>query len=183
MQTPNNPKKTTKGTPATILALDPGLRELGYAVLAGSKLVTSGVAALKFTPRSKRLQEAQILVASWIRLYRPEVLVLEQAPAHSTAALQRVHRFAQVVEQSAKRRGIAVTTYSAQIVRKHLVGDGWASKEEVAQAIARQYPTLRVYLTQDRAWKERYWHNMFDAIALALYHQTNPPPSRSRSCG
>ena len=167
---------------ATILALDPGLRELGYAVLAGTKLVTSGVAALRFTARSKRLQEAQTLVASWIRLYGPQTLVLEQAPAHPTTALQRVHRFAQAVEQSAKRRGITVATYSAQIVRKHLVGDGWASKKEIAQAIARQYPVLRVYLTQDRAWKERYWHNMFDAIALALHHQSIPPPSRSRTC-
>ena len=29
--------------PDTILALDPGLRELGYAVLQGRRLVTSGV--------------------------------------------------------------------------------------------------------------------------------------------
>jgi Holliday junction resolvasome RuvABC endonuclease subunit len=131
----------------------------------------------------KRLQEAQHLVASWIRLYQPNVVVLEQAPAHSRAALHRVHQFASAVEQAAKRRGLTVATYSAQIVRKGLVGDGWAGKADVAQAIARRFPALRVYLTQDRAWKERYWHNMFDAIALALYHQALPPPSRSRSCG
>ena len=78
---------------------------------------------------------------------------------------------------------MTVATYSAQLVRKHLVGDGWAGKREVAHAIARRFPALRVYLTQDRAWKERYWFNMFDAIALALHHQALPPPSRSRSCG
>jgi Holliday junction resolvasome RuvABC endonuclease subunit len=97
--------------------------------------------------------------------------------------LQRVHRFAQRVRRFAKRRGIVVATYSAQIVRRHLVGDGWAGKVEVAQEIARRFPELRVYLTQDRAWKERYWHNMFDAIALALHYQSLSPPSHSRTCG
>jgi hypothetical protein len=72
--------------------------------------------------------------------------------------------------------------YSAQIVRKHLIGNGWASKEEVARAIARRFPQLRIYLSQDRRWKERYWHNLFDAVALGLHYQAYPP-SRSRSCG
>jgi Holliday junction resolvasome RuvABC endonuclease subunit len=73
-------------------------------------------------------------------------------------------------------------SYAPQTVRKGLVGNGWATKREVAAAISSRYPALRIYLTQDRRWKERYWLNMFDAIALALYHASQPP-SRSRSCG
>jgi hypothetical protein len=30
------------------------------------------------------------------------------------------------------------------------------------------YPELKVYLTQDKAWKERYHQNMFDAVGLGL---------------
>jgi len=30
------------------------------------------------------------------------------------------------------------------------------------------YPELKVYLTQDRAWKEEYHQNMFDAVGLGL---------------
>ena len=46
---------------------------------------------------------------------------------------------------------------------------------------ARRFPQLRLYLTQDRRWKERFWLNMFDAVALALHHQAlKQPPSRSR---
>lgn len=29
-------------------------------------------------------------------------------------------------------------------------------------------PELKVYLTEDRAWKERYHQNMFDAVALGM---------------
>jgi len=39
--------------------------------------------------------------------------------------------------------------------------------KKVAKAIAAKYPELKVYLTQDRGWKERYHQNMFDVVALA----------------
>jgi Holliday junction resolvasome RuvABC endonuclease subunit len=66
-------------------------------------------------------------------------------------------------------------------VRKSLVGNGWAKKPEVAVAVAHRFPQLRVHLTQDRRWKERYWQNMFDAVALAIHHQRSQhPPSRGR---
>jgi len=62
-----------------------------------------------------------------------------------------------------------------------VVGDGWAGKREVAQAVSGQFPELQVHLTQDRKWKERYWQNMYDAAALAIHHQLIiKPPSRSR---
>lgn len=152
-------------------------------MLRGPRLITSGVVPLTFTARAKRVAEALDLVHSWIGLYQPATVVLERTSRHPRRGLNRVHDFAESVARCARRRGIQVATYSAQVVRKRLVGDGWAGKDVVAQAIAQRYPALRVYLTQDRAWKERYWHNMFDAIALALHHQTTPPPSRSRSCG
>jgi Holliday junction resolvasome RuvABC endonuclease subunit len=165
-----------------ILALDPGLRELGYAILSGEQLVTSGVVSLRHLPKKRQLPEALRLVRHWLDLYRPRAVVLERTSPHPRATLNRVHLLAVSVRRMAHRRHLRVTTYSAQIVRKHLVGSGWAGKEEVALALARRYPTLRIYLTQDRQWKERYWHNMFDALALALHHQ-GQPPSRSRSCG
>jgi len=38
----------------------------------------------------------------------------------------------------------------------------------VARVIVSKYPELKVYLTQDRAWKELYHQNMFDAVALGM---------------
>jgi len=165
-----------------ILALDPGLRELGYAVLDGPNLIASGVGALRFLPKNQRIREAKRLVRHWVRLYDPGTLVIERTSQHPRRGLARVHRFAQYLRRMSRRRGQAFSVYSAQQVRKHLVGNGWASKDEVAAVIAQRFPALRIYLTQDRQWKERYWQNMFDAVALALHHEARPP-SRSRSCG
>jgi hypothetical protein len=38
----------------------------------------------------------------------------------------------------------------------------------VARVVVAKYPELKVYLTQDRAWKEKYHQNMFDAVALGM---------------
>lgn len=159
-----------------------GLRDLGYAVLAGDRLLANGVSPLRLLPRKRRLPEARRLVRHWIDVYRPGAIVLERTSQHPRIGLDRVHRFAQSVRRLARRHHLRTATYAAQLVRKQLVGNGWAGKEEAALVIARKFPSLRIYLTQDRQWKERYWQNMFDAVALAVYHQSLPP-SRSRTCG
>jgi hypothetical protein len=38
----------------------------------------------------------------------------------------------------------------------------------VARVIVSKCPELKVYFTQDRAWKELYHQNMFDAVALGM---------------
>jgi hypothetical protein len=60
-------------------------------------------------------------------------------------------------------------------VRKAIVGNGWPSKRELASPISVRFPVLRVYLEQDRRWEERYWFNLFDAIALILVHLLASP--------
>jgi hypothetical protein len=76
---------------------------------------------------------------------------------------------------------LELATYSAKAVRRTLLNDGWAGKAAVVAPIVGRYPQLRVYRGQNRKWKDRHWHNMFDAIALGHHHLAlNSPPSRSR---
>ena len=63
------PKATTK----TILALDPGLRDLGYAILRGQSLIESGVYPLRLLPAGKRLPAAVKAVGDWIGQFRPSM--------------------------------------------------------------------------------------------------------------
>jgi crossover junction endodeoxyribonuclease RuvC len=155
-----------------ILAIDPGLRDLGFAVLAGRKIVAAGVLPLRLLPRSKRRAEAGRLIRSWLGAYRPGAVVLEATYRHPVPWLNELHRVTRTVARLAEqRRGLSVTAYAPQTVRKSLTGNGWSSKREVATALSCRFPALRVYLTQDRKWKERYWLNMFDAVALAVHHQ------------
>jgi len=161
----------------SILAIDPGLRDLGFAVLKGSKIITAGVRQLRLFPPERRSAEARSLVRNWLVAHRPNALVLERTYRHPVPWLNELHRVTRAVGVLAERAGLSVATYAPQTVRKTLTGNGWATKDDVATALGFRYPALRVYLTQDRKWKVRYWQNMFDAVALAIHHATLKPPS------
>ena len=164
-----------------ILALDPGLRDLGFAVLAGRKLLARDVIALRLLPKDRRRAEAQQRVAALVVAHRPGAIVVEKTYYHPVPWLNELHRITLSARRLATRRRITFATYSPQAVRQDVAGNGKAKKAEVAIAVAHRFPQLRVYLAQDRRWKEKFWLNMFDAVALALHHQTfTNPPSRSR---
>ena len=168
-------------TPETILALDPGLRDLGYAVIAGRKLVTAGVLPLRAIPSGQRLATVGVSLESWIRGYRPTSLVVEHIPKRPLDSIAGLPALGRLIERLGRRRRLRLATYSARTVRRTVVGNGWAGKRDAARSLSRRYPQLRVCLTQDRKWKEAYWQNMFDAVALAVHHQVGiQPPSRSR---
>jgi len=165
----------------TILAIDPGLRELGYAVLRGRRLLACGAVGLKRIPRAKRLGTARRLLGLWVRTHRPSAIVVEKTYPHPLPWLNELHGLSRSAQNLATRTKATYATYSPQSVRASVLGNGRATKAEVALAIAHQFPSMRVYLTQDRRWKERFWRNAFDALAIALHHQTPiNPSSRSR---
>ncbi len=176
--------RTTPKRTNTILALDPGLRDLGYAILAGRRLVTANVFPLRSVPRERRLGAVREFLLTQFRAHRPRTLVLEHIPKRPLDALAGLPALGRLLGRLARKRRLKLATYSARTVRGTVVGDGWAGKRDVAKSIAGQFPDLRVHLTHDRKWKERYWQNMFDAVALALHHQfVTKPPSRSRRSG
>ena len=164
-----------------ILAIDPGLRDLGMAVLSGRRLVAGGALTLRRLPREARLPEVRRHVKGWLKLHHPRAVVMEKTYPHPLPWLDGVHRLSLTVRRLARKEGIPFSVYSPQEVRHTVFGNGRAAKAEAAVAVAIRFPELRVYLTQDRKWKERFWQNMFDAIALALHHQSETqPPSRGR---
>jgi Holliday junction resolvasome RuvABC endonuclease subunit len=151
------------------------------AVLSGRRLVTQGALTLRRLPREKRLAEVRRHVKGWMRLHDPEVIVLEKTHGNPIPWLDGIHRLALSVRRLARLRGVPVTVYSPQSVRQNILGNGRGPKVEAALVVAARFPQLRVYLTQDRRWKERFWLNMFDAVALGIHHQAaTQPPSRSR---
>jgi len=171
---------TTKKTDV-VLALDPGLRDLGYVVLSRRTLLTEGVISLRYVPTSRRLQTIQGALVQIIRGYRPRTLALEHIPRRPLDTLAGLPALGRRLRRLAARSHLKFATYSARAVRRTVAGDGWAGKREVAEALCGTFPQLRVYLTHDRKWKVAYWQNMFDAAAVGVHHQlVSKPPSRSR---
>jgi crossover junction endodeoxyribonuclease RuvC len=159
---PNNNSK--------ILAIDPGTRAMGIAFLDKGKLIYQGVKVIKDNIRSphEKLREARKIILRLIKDFRPKILVIEKSffANNKNAALLNV--FVDDIKAIGKRKGLKVISYAPSTVKKFICGNGRASKQEVARAVISRFPELKVFLTQDRAWKERYHQNMFDAVALGI---------------
>ena len=158
------PKNNTK-----ILAIDPGTREMGIAFLDGGKLIYHAVKVIsdRKSPH-ERLKEGRKVVLRLIKDFRPQILVFEKAFFSMNRSASLLNVFADEIKTIGRRKGLKVLSYAPTTVRKFICGNGRATKKEVSRVIVSKYPKLKVYLTQDRAWKEKHHQNMFDAVALGL---------------
>jgi len=152
-----------------ILAIDPGTREMGVAFLEKGKLIYYGVKIIKKRKSPhETLKEGRKIVLRLIRDFKPKILVVEKAffTNNRNAALLNV--LVDEIKAIGRRKKLKVLSYAPSTVKKFICGNGRASKKEIARVIVSKYPELKVYLTQDRAWKEEYHQNMIDAVALGM---------------
>ncbi len=152
-----------------ILAIDPGTRKMGVAFLEKGKLVYHGVKVIKKgkSPH-ETLWEGRKTILRLIKDYKPDVLVFEKTFFANNRSASLLNVFVDEIRTIGRRKGLSVIGYAPNTVKKFICGNGRASKKEVARVIVSKYPELKVYLTQDRAWKEEYHQNMFDAVALGM---------------
>jgi crossover junction endodeoxyribonuclease RuvC len=163
-----------------ILAIDPGTREMGVAVIENGSLLYCGVETFRKLPSpQERLRQGRAAVARLIGDFRPTVLAVEKTfiGRNRNAALLNV--LADEVFALGRRKGITVLGFAPNTVKKIVAGNGWATKEEVARAVARKFPKLKACLPPDRKWKNRQRHNMFDAVALGVACLASRPKDRA----
>lgn len=151
-----------------ILAIDPGTRQMGIAVLEDRELIYHSVETLttRGTPH-ERLQEGRRVFLRLLDDFKPAAVAVEAPFFANNRNTALLNVLVDELRALAKSRGVAVASFAPSTIKRHMCGDGWAAKGEVAKAVVAKYPKLKVYLTQDRKWKERYHGNMFDAVALA----------------
>jgi Holliday junction resolvasome RuvABC endonuclease subunit len=152
-----------------ILAIDPGTREMGIAFFDKGRLIYHGVKVIPNgkTPHQK-LKEARGIVLRLLRDFKPQVLAIEKAFFAQNRNVSLLNVLVDEIKAIAKRKGLKVLSFAPSTIKKRICGNGRASKKEVAKVVVASYPELKVYLTQDRLWKERYHQNMLDAIALGM---------------
>ncbi len=162
-------KKKTK-----VLAIDPGTKEMGVAFLEKGKLIHYGVKSIK-KKRSphETLEEGRKIVNRLISDLKPEILVVEKTFFANNRNSSLLNVFFDEIKAIGRRKRLKVLSYAPNTFKKFICGYGKASKEEVAKVIVAKYPELKVYINNDRKWKERYHQNMFDAVALGMMGGAN----------
>jgi crossover junction endodeoxyribonuclease RuvC len=158
-----------------ILAIDPGTRELGIALLQGGRLLYHGVETVKKKKSPhETLKEGRKIILRLINDFKPQVMVVEKTFFANNRNSALLNVFFDEIKAVGKRKGLKVISYAPNTVKKRICGNGRASKEDVAKVIVSKYPELKVYLTQDRKWKAAYHWNMFDAVALGVMEKMKP---------
>lgn len=152
----------------TILAIDPGAKELGVAVLAGSHLEYFAVKTFKHrSPPQALLVNVSRYITKLIDAYQPTNLAIERTfLVQRNAALLNVA--AAEIKHAARSRGLAVWEYAPIEVRKIICRQEKALKREAVQVIVKRFPELARFLRQPTQWEALYWAHMFDAVAVGL---------------
>ncbi|MCB0258963.1 MAG: crossover junction endodeoxyribonuclease RuvC [Calditrichaeota bacterium] len=153
-----------------ILAIDPGAREMGVVVLEDTDLIYHGVKNLKtFRPEAELKKAVTQILSKLIVEYDVKTMVVENGwfSQESSPLFRTCFDTVQEVGRKRRRR---LAIYAPKTIRKFICGDGKATKKRTARILATQYPELEIYLEQNYRWKEKYWLNVFDALAAGLTH-------------
>lgn len=154
-----------------ILALDPGTKEIGFALLNGDTLVRYGVRNVK-KRLAKTRSKKNVPGIDLINNYKPNVVILGKLTHPERKINLMLRNFTNQVKRYALRSEIVVQEIELGAARKYLIKDRRPTKMNVAVLITAIYPELSPYLPQKGRilWthKDIYWMNMFDALTLAL---------------
>jgi len=150
-----------------LLGLDPGLRHTGWGVIdvAGSRLsyVSAGIAhSNEKAPLAERLVSLFRQLNDVIDRYAPaEAAVEETFVNKNPASTLKLGVARGVVLLAPAERGIPVAEYSANLIKKSVVGAGHADKVQVGMMVRRLLPNCD--LEESRA-------DAADALAVAICH-------------
>jgi crossover junction endodeoxyribonuclease RuvC len=148
-----------------VLGLDPGLRHTGWGVIdvMGNRLthVADGVAhAATGLPLAQRLVALFRQLNDVLDRFRPDEAAVEETFVNKNAASTLKLGVARgVVLLAPAERGLPVAEYSANLVKKSVVGAGHAEKEQVQMMVRRLLPGCAIE-QPDAA----------DALAVAICH-------------
>src|SRR5215469_4736555 len=129
-----------------VLGLDPGLRHTGWGIIdvAGNHLthVADGVAhAATDQPLAVRLVALFRQITAVVERFRPDEAAVEETFVNRNASSTlRLGVARGVVLLAPAERGLAVAEYSANLVKKAVVGAGHAEKEQVQLMVRRLLP-------------------------------------------
>lgn len=151
----------------TVLGIDPGVSETGWAVLKGRPggspiLLASGL--IKTSPRTplpERLREIHSRFMRVLQDYRPDAVAVEEMfflqAAHTIRATLQARGVILLAAAQAKR---PISEYNPRTVKLTLTGSGNAAKSQM-QAVVQRSLGLDEILSPD---------DVADAAAIALCH-------------
>lgn len=161
----------------TILGIDPGTKEMGLVVLRGQQLLAYGVHTLRNGTRPHDvIGQARRIVLAAIAKHQPQVVAIEEPLMLATKRAAVLSVIVQELRSRAEELSLEVVELSPRSIRQAVVGNPYAIKLEVAEALtAGAFGQLKALMPHrpprsalGLRHKDKYWLHMFDALALAV---------------
>jgi Holliday junction resolvasome RuvABC endonuclease subunit len=151
-----------------ILAIDPGTKIMGVAILEGRELLYYGLKTIR-RPKSPQevLSEAAQIIRNLIACYQPTALAIEKNFLFQKSASLLIV-LTEEIKEIAQRAGLNVYEFAVATIRKHICKSEKATKKQTAGCIATLYPELSRHLSSRTRWGDVYYAHLFDAVAVGL---------------
>jgi len=149
-----------------LLGLDPGLRRTGWGIIEAEDNRLGFVAAGAITTDAghdlaSRLDHLFVSLSAMIAEHAPDEAAVEETFVNKNAqSALKLGQARGVVLLAPARAGLQVSEYSANLIKKTVVGAGHAAKEQVQMMVKTLLPTSNVGRDADAA----------DALAVAICH-------------
>lgn len=153
---------------STILAIAPGTRELGVAVINNTELLFYGVKTVNNRKNPQIILEAiSNQIRNLIKKYHPTHLAISKIiiKQNSYALLSVV---ADQVKAIAKELNLLISEYAPVTVRKCFCETGRATRRATAEVLASRFPELKRYAFRITKSECDYYGNLFDAVAVGV---------------
>jgi hypothetical protein len=152
-----------------ILAIAPSTRGFGFAVLEGEAiLVDWGVTSVaRGNKNAGTLKKTEAM----IDLYKPAVLVLEDASARGSRRSRRIRRLTKRIHSMARAHKVTAVLISRDKVMQSFFEDGDGTKHTIARILAVRFPEElghRLPPKRKAYGSEDYRMGIFYSLALAL---------------
>jgi len=155
-----------------IMGIDPGSSLMGISILDGDDLIYYAVKNLKkYRPEYQLRKAINKILNQIIFEYNVKTLILEQGWFSQSASPLFMTVYETII-RVAKKNNLKIEQISPLTTRRIICGDGRATKERAARVLVDKYfPELEIYLGQTTQHRQKYWFNMFDAVALVVAYK------------
>lgn len=158
--------KDSTTSPVRILGIDPGSRHCGYGILElmGRKIVAAGADVIHINDKKPLPERLCILYSELKKIlmeYTPDFAAIETIFfGKNIQSVFTLGHARGVVLLALAEQNLPIIEYSPREIKKAVVGNGNASKQQIRYMVAQILPLTKTNLTSDAA----------DALAIALCH-------------